>query len=105
MSFEHQAIYIDRVIDRFDKKLIEQLAKMDILYTFPNLMMGTRIVIVLKQPKTEGSIRTAYLPETVVHKLETLKQLQTQLKNDFWEDSYMDYGLVICQSSDDRAPK
>ena len=57
VSIEHQAIYIDRVIDRLDKKLIEKLSKMDIIYTFPNLMMGTRTVIVLKQPKTEGSIR------------------------------------------------
>ena len=57
VSIEHQAIYIDRVIDRVDKKLIEKLSKMDIIYTFPNLMMGTRTVIVLKQPKTEGSIR------------------------------------------------
>nr|WP_243150263.1 tyrosine-type recombinase/integrase [Acutalibacter sp. 1XD8-36] len=99
VSIEHQAIYIDRVIDRVDKKLIEKLSKMDIIYTFPNLMMGTRTVIVLKQPKTEGSIRTAYLPETVVHKLETLKQLQNQLKKDFGEDGYMDYGLVICQAN------
>lgn len=99
VSIEHQAIYIDRVIDRVDKKLIEKLSKMDIIYIFPNLMMGTRTVIVLKQPKTEGSIRTAYLPETVVHKLETLRHLQNQLKEDFGEDGYMDYGLVICQAN------
>ena len=60
VSIEHQAIYIDRVINRMDKKLIEKLAKVDILYTFSNLMMGIRTVIVLKQPKTEGGIRTAY---------------------------------------------
>ena len=50
VSIEHQAIYIDRVIDRVDKKLIEKLSKMDIIYTSPDLMMGTRTVIVLKQP-------------------------------------------------------
>lgn len=39
MSIEHQAIYIDRVIDRVDKKLIEKLSKMDIIYT---LTSGSR---------------------------------------------------------------
>lgn len=36
------------------------------MYRFPNLYPGTRTVIVLKQPKTEGSIRNVYIPETVL---------------------------------------
>ena len=51
-SRSDQVLYIDRVIDRVDKKLIEKLPKMDILFRFPNLYPGTRTVIVLKQPKS-----------------------------------------------------
>jgi len=96
---EGQILYIDRVIDRVDRKLIEKLPKMDILFKFPNLYPGTRTVIVLKQPKTEGSIRTVYIPETVAKKLEKLKAMQMKLKQELGDDGYMDYGLIICQAN------
>lgn len=96
---EGQILYIDRVIDRVDKKLIEKLSKMDILFKFPNLYPGSRTVIVLKQPKTEGSIRTVYIPETVAKKLEKLKAMQMKLKQELGDDGYMDYGLIICQAN------
>lgn len=87
------------MIDRVDKKLIEKLPKMDILFRFPNLYPGTRTVIVLKQPKTEGSIRTVYIPETVAKKLEKLREMQMKLKLELGDDGYMDYGLIICQAN------
>ena len=96
---ERQILCIDRVIDRVDKKLIEKLPKMDILFKFPNLYPGTRTMIVLKQPKTEGSIRTVYIPETVARKLEKLKAIQMKLKQELGDDGYMDYGLIICQAN------
>ena len=98
-SLSDQVLYIDRVIDRVDKKLIEKLPKMDILFRFPNLYPGTRTVIVLKQPKTEGSIRTVYIPETVAKKLEKLREMQMKLKLELGDDGYMDYGLIICQAN------
>ena len=96
---EGQILYIDRVIDRVDKKLIEKLPKMDILFKFPNLYPGTRTVIVLKQPKTDGSIRTVYIPETVAKKLEMLRAMQMKLKQELGDEGYMDYGLIICQAN------
>ena len=98
-SRSDKVLYIDRVIDRVDKKLIEKLPKMDILFRFPNLYPGTRTVIVLKQPKTEGSIRTVYIPETVAKKLEKLREMQMKLKLELGDDGYMDYGLIICQAN------
>lgn len=98
-SRSDQVLYIDRVIGRVDKKLIEKLPKMDILFRFPNLYPGTRTVIVLKQPKTEGSIRTVYIPETVAKKLEKLREMQMKLKLELGDDGYMDYGLIICQAN------
>jgi integrase len=98
-SRSDQVLYINRVIDRVDKKLIEKLPKMDILFRFPNLYPGTRTVIVLKQPKTEGSIRTVYIPETVAKKLEKLREMQMKLKLELGDDGYMDYGLIICQAN------
>lgn len=96
---ENHMLYMDRVIDRVDKKLADKLSKMDILFKFPNLYPGTRTQIVLKQPKTEGSIRTVYIPNTVSRKLDCLRELQNELKNELGDDGYMDYGLVICQAN------
>ena len=72
---------------------------MDILFRFPNLYPGTKTLIVLKQPKTEGSIRNVYIPETVAQKLKTLKQLRDKLKIELGDDGYMDYGLITCQAN------
>ena len=72
---------------------------MDIMFTFPNLYPGTRTTIVLKQPKTEGSIRNVYMPDAVTHKLTILKRMQNKLKEDLGDDGYMDYGLIICQAN------
>jgi len=96
---EDQMLYVDRVIDRVDKRLMEKLPKMDIMFKFPNLYPGTRTVIVLKQPKTEGSIRNVYTPDTVTQQLLTLKRMQTKLKTELGDDGYMDYDLMICQAN------
>lgn len=96
---EGRTLYMDRVIDRVDKKLLEKLPKMEVLFRFPNLFPGTHTLIVLKQPKTEGSIRNAYVPEAVVKKLLVLRQMQEKLKLELGDDGYMDYGLIICQAN------
>ncbi|MEG2623528.1 MAG: tyrosine-type recombinase/integrase [Clostridia bacterium] len=96
---ENHMLYIDRVVDRVDKTLIDKLPKMEIKFRFPNMFPGTRTVIVLKQPKTEGSIRNVYTPDTVTKKLLALRRMQEKLKVELGNDSYMDYGLIICQAN------
>lgn len=98
-DFQNRTLYIDRVIDRVNKKMVEKLTKMDIQFKFPNLYPGTRTMIVLKQPKTDGSIRNVYIPETVANKLNTLFNLQKEMKRELGEEGYMDYGLIICQAN------
>lgn len=96
---QNRTLYIDRVIDRVNKKMVEKLTKMDVQFKFPNLYPGTRTMIVLKQPKTDGSIRNVYIPETVANKLNTLFNLQREMKQELGEEGYMDYGLIICQAN------
>lgn len=98
-DMENQMLYIDRVIDRVDKKLVDRLPKMEVMFKFPNLYPGTRTVIVLKQPKTDGSIRNVYTPDTVTQKLSVLRRMQDKLKQELGSDGYMDYGLMICQAN------
>lgn len=92
-------INVDRVIDRVEKKLLKKLSKMEILFQFPNLYPGCKTIIVLKQPKTRGSIRETEIPPSTIHALHILKEIQDKLKEELGPDGYMDYGLVICQAN------
>lgn len=96
---DQQAMNIDRVIDRVSKKNMEKLSKMEIMYTFPNLYPGTKTTIVLKQPKTEESVRVVKSPSNVLEALSVLKEMQGKLKEELGADGYMDYNLVICQAN------
>jgi len=99
LDAQNQVLYIDRVIDRVDKDLLKKLTKIEVLFKFPNLFPGTKSVIVLKQPKTEGSIRNVYIPDTVMQKLSILRSMQEAMRADFGDDGYMDYGLIISQAN------
>ncbi|MCM1525616.1 MAG: site-specific integrase [Bacteroides sp.] len=99
VDFEKKTFCMDRVIDRISKDSIRKLSKLDILYQFPNLFPGTRTVIVLKQPKTRGSVRDVEVPSSVMDALAVLKRMQDQMKADLGSDGYMDYNLVICQAN------
>lgn len=96
---EKRLIDVDRVIDRINKKSADKLSKMDILYQFPNLYPGCKTSIVLKQPKTRGSIRKIDTPASVLKALFVLKEMQDKLKEELGSDGYMDHGLVICQAN------
>lgn len=96
---DRETILIDRVIDRIDKKSMDRLSKMDILYQFPNLYPGCKTSIVLKQPKTKGSIRETEIRSATLFSLNLLRQMQDKLKEELGSDGYMDYGLVICQAN------
>lgn len=99
VNVEKELISVDCVIDRVDKKLMEKLSKMDVLFKFPNLYPGTKTTIVLKQPKTRGSIRETEVPQSTLQALFVLKDLQDKLKEELGSDGYMDYGLVISQAN------
>lgn len=99
VDFEKQLFNVDRVIDRVSKDAMSKLSKMEILYQFPNLYPGTRTTIVLKRPKTKGSIRLAEIPTSILQALSTLEEMQEQLKTDLGPTGYIDYNLVICQAN------
>lgn len=99
VDFEKQIFKMDRVIDRVSKTSMKKLSKLEILFKFPNLYPGTKTTIVLKQPKTRGSVRDVEVPSTVMDALLVLKNMQDQLKMELGSDGYMDYNLVICQAN------
>ncbi len=98
INFEKQIIYFDRAIDRVSKKNMD-MPKMNILFKFPNLYPGTWTMIVLKQPKSDDTIRNVDVPQSVLNALLVLKEMQDKLKKELGPDGYMDYNLTICQAN------
>lgn len=99
VDFENKLIKMDRVIDRVSKESMKKLSKLEIMFKFPNLYPGTKTTIVLKQPKTRGSVRDVEAPTSVMDALHVLKMMQDTLKAELGSDGYMDYDLVICQAN------
>lgn len=98
INFEKQIILFDRAIDRVSKKNMD-MPKMNILFKFPNLYPGTKTMIVLKQPKSDDTIRNVDVPQSVLNALLVLKEMQDKLKKELGPDGYMDYNLTICQAN------
>ena len=98
INFEKQIIHFDRAIDRVSKKNMD-MPKMNILFKFPNLYPGTKTMIVLKQPKSDDTIRNVDVPQSVLNALLVLKEMQDKLKKELGPDGYMDYNLTICQAN------
>lgn len=98
VNFEKQLFKIDRCIDRVNKSNLK-MPKMKIIYQFPNLFPGTKSLIVLKQPKSEDTIRDVDVPQNVLNALLILKDMQDKMKAELGSEGYSDYNLVICQAN------
>ena len=90
-------IVIDQQLQRLRKKEIEDLKiRDDIIFKFPPVTGNENLltVMALRKPKTKSSIRTVWLPNTLVYLLRKWKEQQEQYK-EFFQSEYHDYDLVI----------
>ncbi len=95
---DNARIDIDRELARVSIKAMNALKDKDIIFKFPPVMdMPNRAtILVLKNPKTEKSKRTVWIPKTLAYILREWKTAQEKQK-EFLGDEYLDYGLVIAQ--------
>ena len=70
----------------------------EIKFTFPEIKPNSKTKLVLKEPKTESSIRDVWIPPTVASILWQLKNQQQKLK-DFLGNTYSDFDMVIAQNN------
>uniref|UniRef100_UPI00403F777A tyrosine-type recombinase/integrase n=1 Tax=Candidatus Enterococcus willemsii TaxID=1857215 RepID=UPI00403F777A len=85
---------VDKELARVEIEAMEKLKDKDIIYVFPAQKPHCKTRLVLKVPKTESSVRTVWLPQTVAELLIDLKREQEELKT-FLGDIYHDYNLVF----------
>lgn len=87
-------IYINKELQRVEKKALQELEGKDIIMVFPEESKLNKTVRVLKTPKTESSIRKVFLPKSVAEMLAVWKKGQEELKEVLGEE-YHDYGIVL----------
>ena len=110
MDISDEAIAENRACIRIEKELlrvsvgaVEALEGKDIIKVFPPRFRkagDSATELVLKAPKTESSIRSVYIPPTVVEMLKSQRKRQNEIREMF-DGDYHDYGLVLCQDFGD----
>ena len=66
IDFSRNALRIDKTLARISRDAVNQVNQREILHRFPPVSGRQRTVLVLKQPKTESSVRTVYLPPSLM---------------------------------------
>lgn len=92
-------IEVVQELKRCEKAALEATKVQGKIYlVFPELKVANpcKTVLVLKKPKTDSSIRTLYVPNSVARELIALKAEQNELKAKL-KDAYNDFNLVFAQ--------
>ena len=89
------SLYVDKELQRVNKKVMRTLEQKDIIRIFPEHGPRNKTILVLKKPKTATSVRKVYLPKAVAEMLIKEKAEQNRTK-EMLGDEYADYNLVIC---------
>ena len=91
-------VRIDREVKRCKTKSLEALerrGRSKVIFKFPECKStASTTTLVMKEPKTESSVRTVYLAKTVAIALQAEKARQEDMK-DLLGEAYTDYGLVL----------
>ena len=91
---------IRQELKRCDKKALEVLEsrkRSTVYFVFPEMKDNCKTSLVLKSPKTESSVRTVYLPNTVAMELLKLQTAQ-QTRKERLHGLYQDFDMVIAQN-------
>jgi len=101
INLDKGMLKIDRTMQRVDKKVYDKLPKKEVFLIFPNKVEDSKSFLVLKTPKTSGSIRYLCLTQPIIEELKRRKQ-QVAKNMLYYGDNYTDNNLVFCQ--DDGTP-
>ena len=100
IDFDKGMLKIDKTIQRISKSAFSQLPKKDVFKVFPNKEGDSKSMLVLKTPKTKGSVRWLYLTAPLIKELRQRQQLVAKHKLYFGSE-YSDNNLVFCLDNGD----
>jgi len=101
VDLEQGMLKINKTMQRVSKNAFSKLPKKEVFRIFPNKVDQCNSFLVLKTPKTKGSVRWLHLTRPIVEELSRRKQ-QVEKNKLYYGEEYRDYNLVFCQ--DDGTP-
>lgn len=98
MENEKPWIFVNKELQRVNKKAFTALEKKDVITVFPEIVSSeNRTVRLLKTPKTPTSVRKVFMPIAVAEMLIEWKKDQEEIKEALGSE-YTDFNLVIANS-------
>lgn len=95
VDLSDQSLWVTQEIQRVSDQSLFVLPKDVVIRTIPKQNAASKTALVIKRPKTEGSVRKIYLTNQLCTEIrDRLEQIQKN--KDFYEEEYHDYGLLIC---------
>lgn len=94
-------MWVTQIAQRVSDEALAVLPKEDILRVFPKKVKTAKSSLILKAPKTEGSVRKQYLTGPLMEEIKR-RLAEIESNKEFFGSDYQDYGLLICNA--DGAP-
>ena len=94
LAADTASIFVNKELQRVKKDTVEKLGDRGIVFQFPSCLGCRSTVLVLKEPKTQSSVRKVFLPKSVAEMLVKHKSEQDEVK-DIMGNEYTDYNMVF----------
>ncbi|MDR0287301.1 MAG: site-specific integrase [Clostridiales bacterium] len=96
IDFHDRSLWITQEVQRVSDQALAVLPKNEILRVFPKDVPTAKTSLILKTPKTEGSIRKQYLTSPLLQEIKA-RLADINANKDFFGGEYKDYDLLICK--------
>ena len=97
LDFEDSSLWVTQIAQRVSDEALAVLPKEDILRVFPKKVKTAKSSLILKAPKTEGSVRKQYLTGPLMEEIKR-RLAEIESNKEFFGSDYQDYGLLICNA-------
>ncbi|MEL7610436.1 MAG: tyrosine-type recombinase/integrase [Bacillota bacterium] len=96
IDFHDRSFWVTQEVQRVSDIALSVIPRNEIIRVFPKTVPGAKSSLILKGPKTEGSVRKQYLTTPLLLEIrDRLEQIKSN--KEFLGEEYHDYGLLICQ--------
>ncbi len=96
IDFHDRSFWVTQEVQRVSDTALSVIPRNEIIWIFPKTVPSAKSSLILKGPKTEGSVRKQYLTTPLLLKIrDRLNQIKSN--KEFFGEEYHDFGLLICQ--------
>jgi len=97
INLDEGSMWISQILERVSDESLKTLSKEKITKVFPKQFSNAKSRLVLKTPKTEGSLRKQYLTRPLVQEIKE-RIAEINKAKELLGPEYQDNGFLICQS-------